>query len=70
MEWNFGILKPIILGFLTIMLLKHNFEKYTNIAFAIFLLKQLISDNVVKAENKLSCCVVFHVLCRLVIHRK
>lgn len=35
MEWNSGVLKPIILNFLTFMLLKHNFEKSANIAFAV-----------------------------------
>lgn len=44
------------------MFLKHNFEKYTNTASAVavqFLLRQLISDNIVKAENKLVLSGVF-----------
>lgn len=44
------------------MLLKHNFEKYTNTASAVavqFLLRQQISDNIVKAENKLVLSGIF-----------
>lgn len=62
MEWNSSASKPIILSFLTLMLLKHIFEKYTNIASAAavqFLLRQLISDNIVKAEDKLVLSGVF-----------